>query len=70
MTVNTAFSSTYLQNRQAILLDMNSTFMLGEDRFDDTQDYSQVYRWLVLCRENTSEADLRICKHYVSAAAF
>ena len=26
--------------------DMNNTFMFGEDRFDDTQDYSLVYRQL------------------------
>ncbi|QLQ33671.1 MAG: HAD family hydrolase [Candidatus Thiothrix singaporensis] len=36
----------YLQGKQAVLLDMNSTFMFGEDRFDSTQDYSLVYRQL------------------------
>lgn len=46
MMVRAAFTPAYLQNKQAILLDMNSTFMFGEDRFNDSQDYSQIYRQL------------------------
>lgn len=33
----------YLKRKQALLLDMNSTFMFDEDRFGDTQDYSRAY---------------------------
>ncbi|MCB1875538.1 MAG: HAD family hydrolase [Chromatiales bacterium] len=33
-----------LRDKTALLLDMNSTFMFGEDRFDDAQDYSKIYR--------------------------
>jgi len=32
------------QNKEAILLDMNSTFMFDEDRFSDSEDYSIYYR--------------------------
>lgn len=35
-----------LKNKQAILLDMNSTFLFGEDRFSADQDYSITYRLL------------------------
>jgi len=36
----------YLKGKQALLLDMNSTFMFGEDRFGDVEDFSFVYRKL------------------------
>ncbi|MES9971973.1 MAG: HAD family hydrolase [Candidatus Thiodiazotropha sp.] len=32
-----------LETKQALLLDMNSTFMFGEDRFSDDEDYSEYY---------------------------
>ena len=32
------------QDKEALLLDMNSTFMFGEDRFGEGQDYSKYYR--------------------------
>jgi HAD superfamily hydrolase (TIGR01549 family) len=32
-----------LETKQALLLDMNSTFMFGEDRFSDDEDYSKYY---------------------------
>lgn len=32
--------------KQALLLDMNNTFMFGEDRFDEDQDFSIRYRQL------------------------
>ena len=32
------------KDKEALLLDMNSTFMFGEDRFGDDQDYSAYYR--------------------------
>ncbi len=36
-------SLNFLQNKTALLLDMNHTFMFGEDRFDKEQDYSVFY---------------------------
>lgn len=30
-------------DKEALLLDMNGTFMFGEDRFGDDQDYSAYY---------------------------
>ena len=36
----------YLKHKQAILLDMNSTFLFGEDRFGAEQDYSLIYHQL------------------------
>ncbi|MCB1859431.1 MAG: HAD family hydrolase [Gammaproteobacteria bacterium] len=35
-----------LSGREAILLDMNGTFMFGEDRFGESEDYSVYYRRL------------------------
>jgi len=32
------------KHKEALLLDMNSTFMFGEDRFGATEDYSKYYR--------------------------
>jgi len=32
------------KNKEALLLDMNSTFMFGEDRFGEEEDYSEYYR--------------------------
>lgn len=32
------------KNKEALLLDMNSTFMFGEDRFGKDEDYSEYYR--------------------------
>lgn len=32
------------EGKEAILLDMNSTFMFGEDRFGQAEDYSEYYR--------------------------
>lgn len=32
------------QDKEALLLDMNSTFMFGEDRFGDNEDYSEYYK--------------------------
>ena len=32
------------KGKEAILLDMNSTFMFGEDRFGEVEDYSEYYR--------------------------
>ncbi|MGB3621586.1 MAG: hypothetical protein WBA20_09600, partial [Ketobacter sp.] len=32
------------KGKEAILLDMNSTFMFGEDRFGKVEDYSEYYR--------------------------
>jgi phosphoglycolate phosphatase-like HAD superfamily hydrolase len=34
----------YLKGKQALLLDMNSTFMFGEDRFGSTEDFSLAYQ--------------------------
>ena len=34
----------YLKGKKALLLDMNSTFMFGEDRFGDAEDFSIVYQ--------------------------
>lgn len=34
------------KNKKALLLDMNSTFMFGEDRFADSEDFSIYYRSL------------------------
>jgi len=31
------------ENKKALLLDMNSTFMFGEDRFDENEDFSIYY---------------------------
>jgi FMN phosphatase YigB (HAD superfamily) len=33
-----------LENKKALLLDMNSTFMFGEDRFGPDEDYSKYYK--------------------------
>lgn len=33
-------------NKSVLLLDMNSTFMFGEDRFDESQNYSTYYKEL------------------------
>lgn len=35
---------SWLKGKKALLLDMNSTFMFGEDRFDDAQDFSRYYQ--------------------------
>lgn len=35
-----------LPEKKALLLDMNSTFMFGEDRFGDSEDFSKYYRKL------------------------
>ncbi|NGP88476.1 hypothetical protein [Fodinibius halophilus] len=35
-----------LSTIDGILLDMNSTFMFGEDNFDDNQDFYNTYRKL------------------------
>ncbi len=32
-----------IENKNVLLLDMNSTFMFGEDRFGDAEDFSQHY---------------------------
>ena len=32
-----------ISGKSALLLDMNSTFMFGEDRFGDTEDFSVRY---------------------------
>lgn len=32
------------QDKEALLLDMNSTFMFGEDRFGNNEDYSEYYK--------------------------
>ena len=32
-----------IPDKQALLLDMNGTFMFGEDRFGETEDFSQYY---------------------------
>jgi phosphoglycolate phosphatase-like HAD superfamily hydrolase len=37
---------SYLKGVQALLLDMNSTFMFGEDRFGSDEDFSLIYRRL------------------------
>ena len=42
-----------LSNKQALLLDMNNTFMFGEDRFGPEQDYSIYYRQLGGCLSDT-----------------
>lgn len=34
----------FIQNKKALLLDMNSTFMFGEDNFDESVDYSFYYK--------------------------
>ncbi len=34
---------TIFSNKKALLLDMNSTFMFGEDNFDVTEDFSKYY---------------------------
>ena len=36
----------YLSGKKALLLDMNSTFMFGEDRFGENHDYSNFYHSL------------------------
>ena len=36
----------FIKDKKALLLDMNSTFMFGEDRFSDDEDYSKIYRQL------------------------
>lgn len=36
----------YLKGKRALLLDMNSTFMFGEDRFGSTEDFSIIYQQL------------------------
>ena len=33
-----------LKNKKALLLDMNNTFMFGEDRFNENEDYSIYYK--------------------------
>lgn len=35
-----------LEGKEALLLDMNSTFMFGEDRFGDDEDFSEYYRFI------------------------
>ncbi|MEO0996798.1 MAG: HAD family hydrolase [Pseudomonadota bacterium] len=37
---------TLLDGKRAVLLDMNSTFMFGEDRFGPDEDYAATYRRL------------------------
>jgi len=37
---------SYLKGKRALLLDMNSTFMFGEDRFGSTEDFSIIYQQL------------------------
>ena len=32
-----------IEGKEALLLDMNSTFMFGEDRFGDDEDYLEYY---------------------------
>jgi len=39
----TKWSSTLLDGKKALLLDMNSTFMFGEDRFGEAEDFSVHY---------------------------
>ena len=36
-------SSVVFNEKKALLLDMNSTFMFGEDRFGESEDFSQYY---------------------------
>ena len=33
-----------IKSKKALLLDMNSTFMFGEDRFGETEDFSVYYK--------------------------
>jgi FMN phosphatase YigB (HAD superfamily) len=33
-----------IETKKALLLDMNSTFMFGEDRFSENEDYSKYYK--------------------------
>jgi hypothetical protein len=35
-----------IEQFQAILLDMNDTFMFGADRFGENQNYAEVYQQL------------------------
>ena len=35
-----------MSGSDAVLLDMNGTFMFGGDRFDDRQDYATTYKKL------------------------
>ena len=37
---------SYLKGKRALLLDMNSTFMFGEDRFGSAEDFSIIYQQL------------------------
>lgn len=48
---------------KAILLDMNGTFMFGEDRFDDHEDYFETYRALggVELDAATVNSMIRLC---------
>jgi HAD superfamily hydrolase (TIGR01549 family) len=45
-------------NKSALLLDMNSTFMFGEDNFDSSEDFSEYYHKIggVLSKEEVNEA--------------
>ena len=33
-----------LKEKEALLLDMNNTFMFGEDRFGEDEDFSKYYK--------------------------
>lgn len=54
---------TLLDQYQAILLDMNSTFMFGEDRFAEAEDFYATYRQVggKVLSATAVEAALRAC---------
>lgn len=51
-------SSRMLREKQALLLDMNHTFMFGEDRFGESEDFSQAYVQLGGTRSRQAINDL------------
>ncbi len=54
----------FLNQYAVILLDMNGTFMFGEDRFGDSEDFFETYKQLGGSRLDRSAVDLAIRRCY------